>query len=113
MNKQDFIKKHNELNDKINQIIVGFDPDLEIDWRDEKEVEIHNFTKDLDPDKLVELFVSNSIKVEHSDFRYEETFRVNFEEPNFGSFDLESYSEEEFNEFLEDYEIELEEGDEE
>ncbi len=73
--------------DSINEIIISDQPELEIDWRDSQEVEIHNFPHNVQiAMELFNLLIENEVKVDCWDFRYENTLRINF---------LEEYEDEE------------------
>jgi len=65
--------------DDVNDIIQSMGPDYEPDWRDNQEVEIHNFPRDDNRvDSLITALEQNGISVTNWDFRYEETLRLNF-----------------------------------
>ena len=101
MTRQEFIEIHNTKTDKVNEIIQNVSEDLEIDWRDQHEVEIHNF--DMDETDLIENLNNEGFKVEVFDYRYSTTLRIFFEDPFFGSFGLEDFDESDWKEFNEVY----------
>lgn len=106
-----FITEDHKKTDKLNEILETFlekwEPSL--DWRDSQEIEIHLENEDVkvptqkQTDGLVKLLNENGFPVISLDWRYEQTIRINFKEQYFGSFGLEDYTKEDFDEFLDTY----------
>lgn len=108
MIKEEFIKHHNEQYDKFCSIVHTVDDDLEIDFRDSSEIEIHGFEDQSKEQTLIDRLSEGGFEIEDDyDYRYEETFRINLVVQNFGSYGLEDYSDEEFKDFVELYELDI------
>lgn len=117
MTKDKFIadanKRTNELEEALQEILSGIGDgygNFELDWRDDTELEIHFDNEgDVDQDQdviVIEVLKAKGFDVEHYDWKSGETLRINFKESYWGSFGLEDYSDEdEWNEFIENYDI--------
>ncbi len=120
MTKEKFIQEANqrttELENALESIfsnIQGYG-DYELDWRDDTELEIH-FDKEGDIDQSQDVIVIEALKaqgfdVEQYDWRYSQTLRINFKDSYYGSFGLEDYSEDDWDEFIEMYDIMINEA---
>ena len=93
-----FVQTHKELDDKFTDIVLGFDDNVEIDWRDNREVEIHDFVED--PMDLINQLNSVGLTVLDFDFRYSETLRINFKNDFYYSFGLEDMDQEQIDVLL-------------
>lgn len=115
MTKDKFIadgnKRTTELEEALQEIFSSLEGygDFELDWRDDKELEIHFDNEgDTDHDQdvvVIEALKAKGFNVEWYDWRYEQTLRINFTDSYWGSFGLEDYDEDEWNDFIENYDI--------